>query len=266
MTIVTFTHKVIGSILAFENFQSQGNGQRGCGGTVLDQGGGSILPHSKYNDNATTLRLPSFNRKPLLLILLLLLLAAPLVSHFKALKGSQLHHCWCRRERDKFFVNIGRRKMDRWNMTTVYSFNVLRSKGGAPRTIKWSKQQNKSFDFFIVPALTFFLGRAKSFNIFDLPSKEFWYFWWAEQRVLIFFICHANSSNIFVWPSEEFWYFWLAEQRVLLFLIGQAKSFNIFYWPSKEFQYLWLAKQRVLIFLIGQAKSFNIFDWPSKEF
>ena len=56
------------------------NGQRGG----WDQGGGSILPHSKYNDNATTLRLPCFNRKPLLL--LLLLLAAPLVSHFKALK------------------------------------------------------------------------------------------------------------------------------------------------------------------------------------
>ena len=86
MTIFPFTHKMIGPILAFENFQSQGNGQRGCGGTVLDQGGGSILPHSKYNDNATTLRLPCFNRKPLLLILLLLLLAAPLVSHFKALK------------------------------------------------------------------------------------------------------------------------------------------------------------------------------------
>ena len=86
MTIFPFTHKMIGPILAFENFQSQGNGQRGCGGTVLDQGGGSILPHSKYNDNATTLRLPCFNRKPLLLILLLLLLAAPLVSHFKAWK------------------------------------------------------------------------------------------------------------------------------------------------------------------------------------
>ena len=42
--------------------------------------------NSNYNDNATTLRLPCFNRKPLLLILLLLLLAAPLVSHFKALK------------------------------------------------------------------------------------------------------------------------------------------------------------------------------------
>ena len=134
------------------------NGQRGG----RDQGGGSILPHSKYNDNATTLRLPCFKRKPLL-ILLLLLLAAPLVSHFKALKGSHPHQCWCRRERDKFFVNIGRRKMDRWNMTTVYSFNVLRSKGGAPRTIKWSKQQNKSFDVFDWP----------SFNIFDWPSTEF---------------------------------------------------------------------------------------------
>ena len=116
--------------------------------------------NSNYNDNATTLRLPSFNRKPLLL--LLLLLAAPLVSHFKALKRFAptplLVSSW-----DKFFVNIGRRKMDRWNMTTVYSFNVLRSKGGAPRTIKWSKQQNKSFDVFDWP----------SFNIFDWPSTEF---------------------------------------------------------------------------------------------
>ena len=65
------------------------------------------------------------------------LLAAPLVSHFKALKGLHPHQCWCRRERDKFFVNIGRsRKMDGWNMTTVDSFNDLQSKGGAQRTIK----------------------------------------------------------------------------------------------------------------------------------
>ena len=167
MTIVTFTHKVIGSILAFENFQSQGNGQRGCGGTVLDQGGGSILPHSTQTimitpplcgfPASTESHSSSYSS-----------FSQPLWFRIsKPWKGSHPHHCWCRRQRDKFFVNIGRRrKKDRWNMTTVDSFNVLQSKGGAPRTIKWSKQQNKSFDVFDWP----------SFNIFDWLSTEFWYF------------------------------------------------------------------------------------------
>ena len=143
------------------------NGQRGG----RDQGGGSILPHSKYNDNATTLRLPSFNRKPPPP-------TPPSRSPFgfafqspEKVRTHTIAGVVVKETNSLWILKLGKWIGGIWPKLTV---SVFYSQKMAHQ--EQSNDQNNKIRvliFLIGPALIFSTGIAKSFNIFGWPSREF---------------------------------------------------------------------------------------------